>query len=64
MNYFMNDVLDLTRDCIESIRRTCNSDTYELIVIDNASKDGSVEWLREQKDIILIENAENVGFPA
>ena len=39
------NTLDLTRDCIESIRRTCNSDTYELIVINNASKDGSVEWL-------------------
>lgn len=58
------NTLDLTRDCIESIRRNCNLDTYELIVIDNASKDGSVEWLREQKDIILIENTENVGFPA
>lgn len=58
------NTLELTRDCIESIRDNCNPDTYELIVIDNASKDGSVEWLREQKDVILIENQENVGFPA
>ncbi len=58
------NTLKLTRDCIESIRNTCNPDTYELIVIDNASKDGSAEWLREQNDIIFIENQENVGFPA
>ena len=58
------NTVDLTRNCIESIRRTCNPDTYELIVVDNASSDGSVEWLREQKDLILIENKENAGFPA
>ena len=31
--------------------------------MDNASEDGSVKWLREQKDIVLRENKENVGFP-
>ena len=45
------------------IRRHCESGTYELIVIDNASSDGSVEWLKNQKDIKLCCNKENVGFP-
>jgi GT2 family glycosyltransferase/trans-aconitate methyltransferase len=54
----------VTKQCIESIRQNCNPETYELIVIDNASHDGSVKWLREQTDIVLIENQENVGFPA
>lgn len=58
------NTLEMTRDCIESIRRTCNPDSYELIVIDNASKDGSAEWLDEQEDIIFIQNKDNVGFPA
>lgn len=58
------NTLDLLKLCIKSIRLYCNADTYKLVVIDNASKDGSVEWLREQKDIILVENSENVGFPA
>jgi GT2 family glycosyltransferase len=49
--------------CIESIRGFTAPDTYEIIVIDNASKDGSVEWLRTQKDIRCIYNKENLGFP-
>ncbi len=58
------NTLEMTKDCIESIRQTCNPDSYELIVIDNASEDGSVDWLRRQEDILLIENTENAGFPA
>ena len=57
------NTLDYTKICIESIRDTCLSDCYEIIVVDNASNDGSVEWLREQKDIVLIENSRNNGFP-
>ena len=56
--------LECTKQCIESIRNTCDADIYEIVVADNASTDGSVEWLREQKDIIYIENETNVGFPA
>ena len=58
------NLLEYTRKCIESIRGTTLDSTREIIVVDNASKDGSVEWLREQEDIILIENSENKGFPA
>ena len=36
----------------------------EIVVVDNGSRDGSVEWLREQEDIVLVENEKNVGFPA
>lgn len=37
--------------------------SYELIVVDNASQDGSVAWLETQEDILLIANKENRGFP-
>lgn len=47
---------------IESIRDTLLPGTYRIIAVDNASDDGVREWLREQQDILLIENAENVGF--
>lgn len=50
-------------ECIESIRRNNASDTYKLIVVDNASEDGVVEWLDKQNDILLIANKENKGFP-
>lgn len=57
------DLLEYTKVCIESIRRTTPESAREIIVVDNGSKDGSVEWLREQPDIILVENKENRGFP-
>lgn len=57
------NTLEETRNCIESIRKNCDKDTYELVVVDNASTDGSVEWLKAQSDIKLRCNEENAGFP-
>jgi len=38
-------------------------DRYEVIVVDNASKDQSVSMLRRDfPDVILIESDENMGF--
>lgn len=47
---------------IESIRNTLSSGSYQIIAVDNGSTDGVAEWLREQKDIMLIRNKENKGF--
>lgn len=58
------NTLEYTKLCIESIRRLTPAGSYELIVVDNASRDGSVQWLRQQQDIRLIENQVNKGFPA
>lgn len=58
------NLLDMTRECIESIRKTTPESAREIIVVDNASTDGSVEWLRRQGDIKLLCNRENRGFPA
>lgn len=57
------NLLEYTKQCIESIRFTVPQDAREIVVVDNASDDGSVEWLREQEDIILVENKVNEGFP-
>ena len=53
----------MMRECLDSIRKNCNPDTYSIIIVDNASTDGVREYLQEQKDIILICNNENMGFP-
>lgn len=54
---------EITKGCIESIRKFTAAGSYEIIVVDNASKDASVAWLKRQKDIKLIANRENKGFP-
>lgn len=53
----------LLRQCIESIRRYTVRGTYELIVVDNGSTDGSVPWIIAQPDIRYIINEKNEGFP-
>ena len=55
--------LEYTKVCIESIRNYCNKNTYEIIVVDNHSTDGTVEWLKVQEDIKVIYNDDNKGFP-
>ncbi|MDR1702194.1 MAG: glycosyltransferase [Sporomusaceae bacterium] len=55
--------LDYTKICLESIKLYTQGD-YEIIVVDNASSDGTAEWLKGQKEIITIFNTENKGFPA
>ncbi len=38
------------------------SEKLEIIVVDNASTDGSQEWLRAQKGITFFPSGENLGF--
>ena len=40
-----------------------NYDSFEIIIVDNASSDGSQEWIKaNHSDIILIENDQNYGY--
>ena len=55
--------LEFTKLCLESIRRTVPQSARDIIIVDNASTDGSVEYLKEQQDIKLICNDRNEGFP-
>lgn len=51
---------DLLKQAIQSIRLRSN---WELIVVDNASSDGSVEVMKQEfPQALLIENKENLGF--
>ena len=53
----------LTQQCIESIRETTPASAREIVIVDNNSQDDSVEYLRQQDDIVLVENDFNAGFP-
>ena len=56
---------DLLRNCLDSIYKTLRDITYEIIVVDNGSSDGSVDMLREEfPQVKVIENRENRGFGA
>lgn len=55
--------IEYTKLCINSIRRFTKFGTYEIIAVDNASTDGTIEWLKQQDDIKTIFNLENLGFP-
>jgi len=54
--------LGYTKQCIRSIREHTDKDMYEIIVVDNNSTDGTVEWLKEQTDLKCIFNKTNNGF--
>ncbi len=56
---------DLLRDCLESVYRTVRNITFDIIVVDNASHDGSVAMVvKEFPGVRIIENSENRGFGA
>lgn len=56
---------DILRDCLTSVYSQTRNITYEVIVIDNASSDGSAEMIKgEFPQVVLIENSENKGFGA
>lgn len=57
--------MDLLRDCLRSVRESLGKLPAEVIVVDNASADGSPEMVeREFPEAHLIRNGENRGFAA
>ena len=55
----------LLRDCLSSVYEHAGEVDYEIIVIDNASTDGSAGMVKNDfRQVILIENSENRGFAA
>jgi len=56
---------DLLRTCLRSVYASQGDFTFEVCVVDNASRDGSAEMVAaEFPQVRLIANRENVGYPA
>ena len=55
--------LNYTKECLDSIKKYTKEGTYEIIIVDNNSTDGTVEYLKSQPDLKVIYNKENMGFP-
>lgn len=54
---------DMLRDCLHSLLRRPQGVRLEVVIVDNASTDGSMEMVeREFPEAILLRNSENRGF--
>lgn len=68
LNY---NVKELLLNCLESIFKNQGKDNWQIIVVDNASSDGSMEAVKELRShmssgntVEIVENKENLGFSA
>lgn len=56
---------DILRDCLASVYAQTTGIAFEVIVVDNASSDGSAAMVKaEFPQVILIKNTDNRGFAA
>ncbi|MFZ2804208.1 MAG: glycosyltransferase family 2 protein [Patescibacteria group bacterium] len=56
------NVKDLLLQNLDAIRQSIGSISVRVIVVDNASKDGSAEALKDAQDVELVANTSNLGF--
>ena len=57
------NTVDLTIHCIESIYAKTQQVSFEVIVVDNGSKDNTVQRIKDQfKKVRVIETGKNLGF--
>lgn len=57
------NVKKLLKECLQSIYRDTKRISFEIIVVDNNSSDGSVDMVRSEfPGMRLIENCQNLGF--
>ena len=54
--------IETLSECIDSLLKS-TFESYEVIVVDNASSDGSQGWIKESHPHIkLVENDQNYGY--
>jgi GT2 family glycosyltransferase len=57
------NVKEFIQNLLHSIAKAAGNLTHEIIIVDNASDDGSIEFIKEKfPQIKLIENKKNLGF--
>ncbi len=54
--------LEYTRKCLDSLTKSDLGEQTDIIVLDNGSTDGTVNYLKSVSGVTLIENATNEGF--
>lgn len=53
---------EITQNCIESIFQHTKGIDFEVILVDNASTDGSIELFEKDTRLKFIESGKNIGF--
>ncbi len=57
------NVKEFLQNLIHSIRKAAGNLNYEIIIVDNASSDGSVDFIKDRfPEVNLIQNETNLGF--
>ncbi|MFO7845905.1 MAG: glycosyltransferase [Balneolaceae bacterium] len=57
------NVKEFLVNCLQSVQKAAEHFEAEIFVVDNASTDGSIPFLRDRfKDVQFIENKKNLGF--
>ncbi|QWF16146.1 glycosyltransferase [Lysobacter capsici] len=54
--------LEFTKPCLDSVLKHTDLSKVDVIVVDNGSTDGTVEYLSEVPGIVTIFNGDNLGF--
>ena len=55
---------EMTKECIQSLL-AMEADAFKIMIVDNGSRDGSVEYLRDTfPGIDVVANGRNLGFAA
>lgn len=49
------------KDMAASVRTAVYPMSYELVVVDGDSKDGTIEWVNDQRDIVFIQQGARMG---
>ena len=54
--------IEYTKKCLDTLKKHTEYNDYKIIIVDNGSTDGTVEYLKSLDNISLIINPVNIGF--
>lgn len=56
------NALEYTTRCLDTLRTRTDHPDYRIVVVDNGSTDGTVDFLQAQDSVTLVRNSVNLGF--